>query len=97
MMKPIRIAMHRRLNRRTFLRGAGVALALPMLDAMTPALLRRASATSTTTRAGWMPRRRRFSSFSERSPQVASHSSSPRRLTGEWIGEPPRLRTEWTP
>ncbi|MCH8216869.1 MAG: DUF1552 domain-containing protein [Planctomycetes bacterium] len=46
-MKPIRIAMHRRLNRRTFLRGAGVALALPMLDAMTPALLRRASATET--------------------------------------------------
>ena len=49
MMKPIRIAMHRRLNRRTFLRGAGVALALPMLDAMTPAFVRRASATETAT------------------------------------------------
>lgn len=29
--------IHRRLTRRTLLRGAGVALALPLLDAMTPA------------------------------------------------------------
>ena len=47
MMKPIRIATHRRLNRRAFLRGAGVALALPMLDAMTPAFVPRTSAAET--------------------------------------------------
>ena len=29
---------HRHLSRRTFLRGVGAAIALPMLDAMTPAL-----------------------------------------------------------
>src|SRR5579872_7356023 len=32
-----RIVTRRSLNRRTFLRGAGVALALPLLDSMTPA------------------------------------------------------------
>ena len=29
---------HKRLPRRTFLKGMGAAIALPMLDAMTPAL-----------------------------------------------------------
>jgi len=38
----------RSLPRRTFLRGAGVTLALPLLDAMVPAL----SATSKTAAAG---------------------------------------------
>ena len=35
------------LPRRTFLRGMGTALALPLLDAMVPALNARAQATST--------------------------------------------------
>src|ERR1700728_3170380 len=34
------------LSRRTFLRGAGVCLTLPLLDAMTPALARGAQAAS---------------------------------------------------
>ena len=33
------------LSRRTFLRGAGIALSLPLLDAMVPAFRRTASAT----------------------------------------------------
>ena len=36
-MKPNRSIAHGPLSRRTFLRGAGVAMALPLLDAMTPA------------------------------------------------------------
>ncbi len=35
------------LSRRTFLRGAGIALSLPMLDAMVPAFRRKASAAET--------------------------------------------------
>jgi len=38
------------LNRRTFLRGAGVALGLPFLDAMTPKLVRAADAVEQTPR-----------------------------------------------
>src|SRR5262245_9232650 len=37
-MKSSHVVMKRALSRRTFLRGAGAALALPLLDAMTPAL-----------------------------------------------------------
>ena len=36
-MKNVNIVTRKHLSRRTFLRGAGVALSLPMLDAMTPA------------------------------------------------------------
>jgi BMFP domain-containing protein YqiC len=36
-MKPVNFALNRSLPRRSFLRGVGVALALPMLDAMVPA------------------------------------------------------------
>src|SRR5258708_384481 len=36
-MKPIHFALNHSLPRRSFLRGVGVALALPMLDAMRPA------------------------------------------------------------
>ena len=40
------------LSRRTFLRGAGAAIALPLLDAMVPArALARQSAALTTTRS----------------------------------------------
>ncbi|MBC7966932.1 MAG: DUF1552 domain-containing protein, partial [Fuerstia sp.] len=35
------------LSRRTFLRGAGIAVSLPMLDAMVPAFRRKASAAET--------------------------------------------------
>ncbi len=38
------VALSRPLSRRTFLRGAGVTLALPVLDAMTPTSLRGAAA-----------------------------------------------------
>ena len=34
----MRIVTKNRLGRRTFLKAAGVAVALPLLDAMTPAL-----------------------------------------------------------
>jgi Protein of unknown function (DUF1552) len=40
------INRRRPISRRTFLRGAGVALSLPMLDAMTPALVRAAPAST---------------------------------------------------
>ena len=43
----------RRLSRRSFLRGAGVALGLPLLDAMVPAFCRFASAAA----ASGSPRR----------------------------------------
>ena len=36
-MKPVRFGTQKHLSRRALLRGAGVALALPWLDAMTPA------------------------------------------------------------
>ncbi len=36
-MKPVHFAFNRSIPRRSFLRGVGVALALPMLDAMLPA------------------------------------------------------------
>ena len=39
-MKTARIVIPSLLSRRTFLRGAGVALSLPLLDAMTPAFAR---------------------------------------------------------
>jgi hypothetical protein len=38
--------MRKALPRRTFLKGMGTAIALPFLDAMTPALASRASSTS---------------------------------------------------
>jgi len=44
-MKPFNISTNKRLDRRKFLRGAGVALALPMLSAMSPASLRGAGVT----------------------------------------------------
>jgi hypothetical protein len=37
-MKQPMFVFKRSLSRRTFLRGAGAALALPLIDAMTPAL-----------------------------------------------------------
>ena len=43
-MKPTYNPTHRCLDRRTLLRGAGVALALPMLSAMTPVYFRGANA-----------------------------------------------------
>ena len=46
-MKNTQIAFGKQLNRRTLLRGAGVALALPWLDAMTPAFAREASSATT--------------------------------------------------
>ncbi|WP_435020923.1 DUF1552 domain-containing protein [Tundrisphaera sp. TA3] len=46
----------RALSRRGFLRGAGIALSLPMLDAMTPAFARAAASTSPTD-PGATPRR----------------------------------------
>ena len=42
----------RTLSRRTFLRGAGVAMALPLLDAMRPAF---AAERRRTSRGGWWP------------------------------------------
>jgi hypothetical protein len=36
-MKPVHFAFKHALSRRSFLRGLGVSLALPMLDAMRPA------------------------------------------------------------
>src|SRR5215467_8916971 len=35
-MNPLHIATRRRLDRRCFLRGVGVSLALPLLDSMSP-------------------------------------------------------------
>src|SRR5215467_5972457 len=37
-MQTLNVVTKRSLSRRTFLRGAGTALALPLLDAMSPAL-----------------------------------------------------------
>jgi hypothetical protein len=37
------IILHKKLSRRTFLKGMGVTVALPMLDAMSPALVRAAA------------------------------------------------------
>ena len=42
------IILKKQLERRTFLRGMGTVLALPMLDAMMPALVRAASTASPT-------------------------------------------------
>ncbi|MDA7916141.1 DUF1552 domain-containing protein [Verrucomicrobia bacterium] len=36
-MKPIHLAFHKSIGRRAFLKGVGVSLSLPLLDAMTPA------------------------------------------------------------
>ena len=46
-MKDVQIACGKKLDRRTLLRGAGVALALPWLDAMSPAFARDASSATT--------------------------------------------------
>jgi len=43
-MKPFHVSTQASLSRRSFLRGAGVALGLPMLDAMFPAFARAAEA-----------------------------------------------------
>jgi len=45
-MNVVPVVSRRALSRRTFLRGAGVALGLPLLDAMTPALTAMAQASS---------------------------------------------------
>ncbi|MEP7336758.1 MAG: DUF1552 domain-containing protein [Acidobacteriota bacterium] len=45
-MKSLNISTRKALSRRGFLRGAGVALGLPLLDAMLPAFARAASPTS---------------------------------------------------
>src|SRR5690349_23213576 len=45
-MSEPRVVTRRALDRRTFLRGAGVALALPWLDSMTPAFAAAAKSTS---------------------------------------------------
>jgi len=42
------ISRRRAIDRRGFLRGAGVALALPFLDAMVPAVARAASSSGAT-------------------------------------------------
>jgi hypothetical protein len=42
------VILKKQLPRRTFLRGVGGVLALPMLDAMVPALVRAAATTSPT-------------------------------------------------
>ncbi len=44
-MKPVHLSTHRALSRRHFLRGTGVVLALPLLDAMRPAFARAAETT----------------------------------------------------
>src|SRR6478735_128002 len=45
MQKPrIHFSSNRNVSRRSFLRGAGVAMSLPMLDAMAPAFAREAAA-----------------------------------------------------
>lgn len=51
------IVMKKHLPRRTFLKGAGVAIALPMLDAMTPALANAAESSKTPMRLvfGYVP------------------------------------------
>ncbi|MFT5470526.1 MAG: hypothetical protein ACI8UO_005655 [Verrucomicrobiales bacterium] len=49
-MKNVFISTQRSIDRRRFLRGAGVSLALPMLDAMTPAFAKPAPADSQTPR-----------------------------------------------
>jgi hypothetical protein len=47
-MKNVQFLSRRAVSRRAFLRGAGVAMALPMLDAMAPALARQAVAAGAT-------------------------------------------------
>src|SRR6476646_5120854 len=42
-MKNVQFVSRRSVSRRTFLRGAGVAMALPLLEAMAPAVVRAAS------------------------------------------------------
>jgi hypothetical protein len=54
-MNPHHLSSRRSLSRRTFLRGAGVLLSLPLLDAMTPAFASSVSAASQT--PGGKPRR----------------------------------------
>src|SRR5205814_2986821 len=46
--KAMNIILKKQLERRTFLRGMGTVLALPMLDAMMPAMVRAASVASPT-------------------------------------------------
>jgi hypothetical protein len=58
-MNDVHFAFQKHLPRRTILRGAGAALALPWLDAMTPALARAATSPS-----GAAPTPRRFVSIS---------------------------------
>ena len=50
----MRIVTKRALPRRTFLRGAGVALGLPLLDAMVPALSALADTPATAKRLGFV-------------------------------------------
>ena len=47
----------RHLPRRTMLKGLGVSLALPFLDAMTPAVARRGAGGAARRRCGWSPSR----------------------------------------
>ena len=52
------VARKHALSRRSFLRGAGIVLSLPMLDAMVPALARAAGSSSPSpTDSGAKPRR----------------------------------------
>src|SRR5204862_7737169 len=46
--RPFRLALMKPLSRRTFLRGAGVCLALPLLEAMLPARIRAAGTAAVT-------------------------------------------------
>lgn len=45
--------MTRRLDRRTFLRASGVALALPLLESMAPRLARAATSGGQKAHVGW--------------------------------------------
>ena len=49
-MKKVNFNFSKSLSRRTFLKGTGAAMALPMLEAMTPAFATSAAATQTPSR-----------------------------------------------
>ena len=71
---------NKHLHRRTFLKGMGAAIALPMLDAMTPAL-------TAATRSGPRPVRLAFT-YVPNGVTLPAGQSTDQDLHGEGSGDP---------
>ena len=71
------LAMKKHLPRRTFLRGVGTALALPLLDSMVPAFAAKSKSSATCSRA---PQLKRACANSSRAKTRCRISRKPARM-----------------